>query len=341
MVKKLIIPFLLTFMLLLIPKDTYAQTIYNTGVTLKNASNTSVLYSGGINLEQTNIAYQTGKIEFPFSTSVAYENSYSFTMDYYINIPYTTNYQNLGFGNPELYVSSNGLVQQAIQISQFNNTLQACGTLACTYRINLSFTFGSNAAGSLYLAIPVTPAFPIYGYHYNNIDLTSYGQNTSNSDIINNNNQNTQNIINNQNQNTQAITNNNNQNTQNIINNNNSNTDKLLDDSLPSDTDDKLSDLTDNDNLPSNVGIQDLITLPIRLYTSIVSSANSCIPVCFELLDTDFCLPCFDIGAFFGTYWSIFDMLLCFVLLFKFASKLKEIFVNITQLDENKGELIE
>ena len=208
----------LIFGILVIPKNTFAQQIQNTGVTLKNSTNTAVLYSGGVNLDQTAIAYTTGQVEFPFSsTNVEYDSSYSFTMDYYFNVPYTSDYNNFGWGNPSLYIFSNGLVQQSMQISQFNNTLQACNALACTYRLNLAFTFATNASGYLYLAIPVSPVHNIYGWHYNYIDLVSYGQNTSNSDIINNNNQNTQNIISNNNQNTQTIINNNNQNTDKII----------------------------------------------------------------------------------------------------------------------------
>ena len=145
-----------------LPKDTFAQQIQNTGVTLKNSTNTSVLYSGGINNNNNAIAYTTGKVEFPFGTSVAYDNSYSFTMTYDFTIPYTSDYTSFGWGNPELYINSNGLQQQALTISSFSNTLQGCEAITCRYRLNLAFTFGSNAAGTLYLAIPVSPPHNIY-----------------------------------------------------------------------------------------------------------------------------------------------------------------------------------
>ena len=296
------------------PKDTYAQQIQNTGVTLKNSTNTSVLYSGGINNNNNAIAYTTGKVEFPFGSSVAYDNSYSFTMTYDFTIPYTSDYNSFGWGNPELYINSNGLQQQTLTISSFSNTLQSCEAITCRYRLNLAFTFGSNAAGTLYLAIPVSPPHNIYGWNYINIDLTSYGANTSNSDLINNNNQNTQNIINNQNSISNQIINNSTQNTQNINNHIDSIGEQIVDNTTLSDSDvqDYLDSLP-----PMGWGIiSNIVTLPIYLLNVFISWFDqSCSPISLgSLYNNNITLACYDVSSKLGNVYTYIDVIFaCFI----------------------------
>lgn len=213
--------FFLIFAMVLFPKNVHAETIYNTGVTLKNADNTAVLLSGGINHEEYNIAYNTGKIEFPFNASVAYNSMYTFSMTYYFWIPYNQSYQSFGLGSPELYVNYNGLHQQTINVSTFSNTYFDNTAIYARYKLTLSFTFSTNSAGTLYLAIPVSPARAIYGWQYGNVDLTSFGSNGSdNSQIITNNNYNTNRIIDNNWGNTNRIIENQNESTNKIIESN-------------------------------------------------------------------------------------------------------------------------
>lgn len=326
--KKLFL-FLLPLVLILLPKDTYAQQIQNTGVTLKNSTNTSVLYSGGINEDQTNIAYVTGKVEFPFSTSVAYDSSYSFTMDYYFNVPYTSDHSSFGWGNPELYINSNGLVQQGLQISSFSNTLQACNVLACTYRLNLAFTFATNAGGTLYLAIPVSPPHAIYGWHYNNIDLTSYGQNTSNSDIINNNNQNTQNIINSQNNNTQQI-----------INSQNSISNEIIDDTAPNS--EEISNFFDTINMVSFGPISGILQIPLRILGHFQEEVNNtCSPVTLgRLYGHDITMTCIDIESLVGTnLYNMMDILIAFFCYYELFMYIIHIYDKFTNLTDDFNEL--
>lgn len=120
--------------------------------------------------------------------------------------------------------------------------------------------------------------------------------------------------------------------------------DSINDDSIGSDTDNDISNLQNTDiSSTEDAGIQDLITLPIELFNGILGALNgSCIPYRIgSLLGEDIILPCFDLGGVLGSVWNIIDIVISSVIFFKFATKLKEIFVNLTSLNENKGDLIE
>lgn len=110
------------------------------------------------------------------------------------------------------------------------------------------------------------------------------------------------------------------------------------------DTEDNIDDfMNDNDvSSPTDVGIQDLITLPIKLLTGLLSSLNSsCNSITLVLLGNNIVFPCINLADYLGAAWNIIDIIISCVLVYKFAKKLKEIFIDFTSLDTNKGDLIE
>ena len=120
--------------------------------------------------------------------------------------------------------------------------------------------------------------------------------------------------------------------------------DSINDDTIGTDTDNDISNLQNTDvSSAEDAGIEDLITLPIELFTGFISALNgSCSPYRIgNLLGTDITLPCFNMGSVLGSVWNIIDIVISSVIFFKFATKLKEIFINLTSLNENKGDLIE
>lgn len=120
--------------------------------------------------------------------------------------------------------------------------------------------------------------------------------------------------------------------------------DSINDDTISSDTDNDISDLQNTDvSSTEDAGIQDLITLPIELFNGILSALNgSCTPYRIgTLLGVDIILPCFYLGGVLGSVWNVIDIVISSCIFFKFATKLKEIFINLTSLNENKGDLIE
>lgn len=110
------------------------------------------------------------------------------------------------------------------------------------------------------------------------------------------------------------------------------------------DTKKNIDDFINSDSVSSatDVGIQDLITLPIKLYTGLLSSANSsCNSITLSLLNNDIVFPCINVSDYLGVAWNIFDIVISAVLVFNFAKKLKEIFINFSSLETNKGDLLE
>lgn len=137
-----------------------------------------------------------------------------------------------------------------------------------------------------------------------------------------------------------------------MINNQNETNNKLddLNDNLTSsdideqNTEDNIDDFMNNNDVssPTDVGIQDLITLPIKLITGLLSSINSsCNNITLVLLGKDIVFPCINLSNYLGVAWNIIDLIISCVLVFNFAKKLKEIFINFTSLETNKGDLIE
>lgn len=119
----------------------------------------------------------------------------------------------------------------------------------------------------------------------------------------------------------------------------------LKDDSIDEDfTESNVNGLINNDDVskPGDVGIQDLITLPIKLFTGLLGSLSStCNPISLELLNNTIEFPCINLRDYFGIVWDIFDLICSAILCFNFSKKLKEIFLDFTSLETNKGDLIE
>ena len=313
-----------------------AQTITPT-VTLKNYNNTTVLLSGYTNYNPNANEFYVGKVEFPFSNYTLNSNTiYSFSMTYDFFVDEFGDNGNFGYQTPELYLlSSNGLTLQSGTIQNFNNYLVSgsCINLICTYRLNFSFSFTASKSGTIYLAIPLDVPYIVHGFQYVSADVTSYGQNQNNSDIINNNNQNTQNIINNNNQNTQQIINSQNETTEAIENLN----DTLQDTNINGSS--IASGFADIDTI-SDTPITDLLTLPLILLNKINNSiGTSCSPYTlpFNLWGNGnytITLPCFNGSTYFGNVWSVIDALFSFFMIYNIGMMVVQFFEKLTSLHD-------
>lgn len=167
------------------------------------------------------------------------------------------------------------------------------------------------------------------------VDITC---DVGNSDIITNNNNNTQNIINNNNKNTQDIINNQNQNSQNTQQKIDNIDDTLKDSSIDSDNASSSANDWNNKNA-SNGTITNLLTLPIQLMQGYVNGMNSiCTPFNLgNLFGTTIILPCINVGNLVGSsLWSVIDVLFSGFMIFSIAKKLIKIFNDFTNMKSNQ-----
>lgn len=125
-------------------------------------------------------------------------------------------------------------------------------------------------------------------------------------------------------------------NTEAVNNINDSITDDEVDDS-------SLTTIQDTDiGNETETKLQDLITLPLKFWTAFVNAGSgNCSPYSLTLLNTSFALPCVDLSDYLGSAWNIIDIICSCSLFYYFAIKLKEIFVNLTSLQEVKEDLVQ
>lgn len=167
------------------------------------------------------------------------------------------------------------------------------------------------------------------------VDITC---DVGNSDIITNNNNNTQNIINNNNNNTQNIINNDKQNTQNIIDNDKQNTKDIIDNL----NDNKIEDsevsgfITDMENIlqvDTNF-ITQLFVLPYNLLNALLQNKDSCVEYNLgKIFGYEIKLPCLNIESYIGSnLYTIIDMIFAGIISINFLYKLKDIIDNAMSL---------
>lgn len=279
-----------------------AEGISPTTIRVKSSDNSQVLADESLDFF-TNTPYYAGQIELPFSSpTLQYNTSYGIDLyvDFYVS--YYNDWGNFGLNSPGVYILYNGLQGQALNYNVFSNELQDVSNVVGYYRLHLSGTFATNSQGTLYIALPFSHAIDLYGAKVVSVDLNYYGSNTTNSDIIASNNQNTQNVISNNNQNTQQIINNNNSNSQAII-------DATTDDTPVSNA--TLQAFIDDFPVISNGPISGILQLPLRIldYLTTIFTTRNCIsPISLgTLYGHEIKLTCIDIESKIGS--NIYDMI--------------------------------
>lgn len=152
-------------------------------------------------------------------------------------------------------------------------------------------------------------------------------------------------IINNQNNNTQTIINNNNNNTNQIINNQNQNADKINDsindvnNSITDSSTDNPSSSFDsfNDKIATNGVITDLITLHIKLFTNVLNNINGTCKTfnIGNLFGANLSFPCIDLSKYFGsTLWNVIDVLFSGFFVLIISKKMIKVFENFSSMRE-------
>lgn len=144
---------------------------------------------------------------------------------------------------------------------------------------------------------------------------------SSNTDIIQNNIQNTQDIINNQNSNTQELK------------------DTMTDESTPN-TNTEINDL--NNQLISDTPITDLITLPLTLLNAYLTGVSgTCNPVNLgNLYGTNLSLPCINLEQRLGAnLWTIIDSLVSIFMIYNIAMLMIQAFEGFTSLRDDYDSL--
>lgn len=310
--------------LFFIPNDTYAQSISPTTIRVKNFDNSQVLADQSLDFF-TNSPYYSTQVELPFnSPSLQYNSTYGIDiyMDFYVE--HFNDWGNFGFNSPGFYISSNGLHSQSFTYNVFSNTFQNVSNVVAYYRMHLSGTFATNSAGTLYIALPFNHAIDLYGAKVISVDLNYYGSNTTNSDIIASNNQNTQNII----------TNNNN-NTQQIINSQNNISNEIIDNTAPS-----SSDINDfQEDLPT-MGwgiVTNIVTLPIMILNDFISLLNSsCSPISLgSLYNQPIELTCVNVSQKLGSVYTIIDTIIACYIYYNILMFIVGIWDNWTSFNED------
>lgn len=215
---------------------------------------------------------------------------------------------------------------------------------------NLTFNFKATSGTNATWFVQLDFGSPITIRHFELLGVSVANMGNSSDTIMQNG---FSNIVNNQNANTQTIINNNNQNTQNIINSQNETTDAI------NDLNDTLQDTTIDDTAIGNqiaeittisdTPISDLLTLPItllqRVYNSINGSCSSySLPFGFGLTNYTLNLPCIDLGheKYLGrVVWGVVDDLFCIFMLFFLFKMIVWFFTNWTTLKDNFSYLID
>ena len=286
-----------------LPYDTFAEGIMPTIIRVKNSDNTQVLADQSLDFF-TNSPYYSTQIELPFSSpTLQYNTSYGIDMyvDFYVS--YYNDWGNFGLNSPGIYINYNGLHSQTLNYNSFNNEFVNVSNVVGWYRLHLSGTFATNSQGALYIALPFSHAIDLYGAKVVSVDLNYYGSNTTNSDIIASNNQNTQNIITN-----------NNQNTQNINNHIDSIGNQLVDNTTLSDTD--VQDYLDSLPPMGWGSISNIVTLPIYILNVFISWFDQpCSSISLgSLLNKNITLACYDVSSKLGNVYTYIDVIFaCFV----------------------------
>ena len=114
--------------------------------------------------------------------------------------------------------------------------------------------------------------------------------------------------------------------------------DTITDDSLPS------LDFLDDIELSDDSAISDLLLMPISILQKVGNSIDdTCTPysIDFGFFGSDYVLnlPCFNGEKYFGSFWTIFDYLICFFFIYEFGMLCITVFEDITTLRDTYGGL--
>ena len=187
-----------------------------------------------------------------------------------------------------------GFFKNGYDIQVWNNSAQMTCSLQQVDTSRVNFTCSGIGGGALWVYVNQTSFTPGTVYQIGlskNLDVTC---SASSSDVIINQNQNTENIINNQNQNTQQII----------------QGQEDIKDSITDDTVDTGSaggffeDFEDNDH-----GLSDIITLPLNFIKSLTSNTCSPLSVPLPFVNQNLSLPCMSeiYSQYFGAFFSIYQ----------------------------------
>lgn len=157
--------------------------------------------------------------------------------------------------------------------------------------------------------------------------------NIGNSDVIANNNQNTQNITNNQNNNTQNIINNQNNNTQAIVDSQQDINNSLNDTSGGEVSSSWFDEFKDSSTTP----VSDLLTMPITLLQAYLNGfSGTCQAMNLgQLYGRYIIIPCINIESYLGhELWSLIDVLFTLFMVYNIGMLCVTIYEGITGLSD-------